>query len=171
MSFLFLGLVGFSQTIEVLKLNDMESRLRLSNGEIVSIPLKSNLNFESNEVAIKDKSVFNKNQKIAKYSKSKLTLEDGTKMFYWRKGNEDLLGNEKRTNKHEYFAKATLQFNEDFNYLESITFNEINFENKALIEAWVAFNTIDYLTAKPSNSSDDYSFGVAIGSIIGSSVE
>ena len=61
MSFLFLGFVGFSQTIEVLKFNDKESLLKLSNGEIVSIPLKNDLNFESNEIAIKDKSVFNNN--------------------------------------------------------------------------------------------------------------
>lgn len=171
MSFLFLGFVGFSQTIEVLKLNKKESLLKMSNGEIVSIPLKNDLNFESNEIAIKDKSVFNNNQKIAKYSKSRLTLEDGTKMFFWRKGNEVFLGNGKRISKHKYYAKATLQFNEDFNYLESITINEMNFENKELIEAWLAFNTIDYLTAKPSDSSDDYSFGVSIGTIIGSVVK
>lgn len=64
MSFLFLSFVGFSQTIEVLKFNDKESLLKLSNGEIVSIPLKNDLNLESNGIAIKDKSVSNNNKKL-----------------------------------------------------------------------------------------------------------
>lgn len=167
LSFLFLNVICYSQTIEVLKFNANESQLKLSNGELVSIPLKDNLRFEGNEIVIKDKSVYNKNQKIAKYSKSKLKLTDGTTMFFWRKENEVFLGNGKRQSKHEFYAKATLQFNEDFNYLESITINEMNFENKALIESWLAFNTIDYLIAKPSSSSDDYMIGYLIGTIAG----
>ena len=158
---------GYSQNIDVLKFNKNEVALKLEDNQILEIKLPLyTYNMSLGDIQLSDSFILKNNQKIGKFNKNKLKLNDGKRLYSYRQGNKYYVVNGFSKNNRKVYAKADLKFNENFNYLEKITITENNFEDRHLIEAMMVVRIIENLTIVKKDTSDDYNFGVAIGTII-----
>lgn len=163
-AFLTMSVGVGAQTFDVVKINKQEVAINLNGHDEVSyqLPLKYPFKMPVYNLEVFQGDVLVGEQKVGSVNNSRLKLNDGTKLFFEKKGNVVTITNGKK----EVYSKAVLNYNEDYDFLESIIITENTFKDKALMESWILYKTIKEVTYVKKDTSDDLLYGLAIGNII-----
>ncbi len=152
-----------AQNIEILKISDNQMEVKLSNGELMTVPTNGNYDIVGEKLAFENRSVLKDGKAIGRFNRSRLKLDSGDKLRVYFDGNEVEIYNKNR----EVVTKGKMIFDEQYNYLKNIEVTENTYADQSLTEAWLMLNIVDYLT--PDDSNDDgFLLGYVIGSATGS---